>query len=99
MRAAIELAIAFHANDKMAKAREQNFRTVAEGVDRTGLFLSGPDQLLAEGFLAIGFLYLKDNDLLNAQKYFLEASKIARRSNLKITNAKAHLRSWPAVFA
>ena len=89
LRRDMELAIAAHSDAERAKAYERGFRRTAERISRTGLLSRGPDQLLVEGLLAIGFLYLHDNDLLNAQKYFLEAATIARRSDLRISRAKA----------
>jgi len=83
------LAAIFHKESEQAKWFESEARRHAESIRRAGLLFRGPDQLLVNGLVEIAMLYLRDNDLINAQKYTLEALKIAQRSDLKISKAKA----------
>ncbi|HEU4713220.1 MAG TPA: protein kinase [Pyrinomonadaceae bacterium] len=83
------LACLFHKQTELAKIFEREARASADQINRVGLLFHGPDQLLVNGLLDIATLYMKDNDLINAQQYVQEASSVARRSNLKMGKAKA----------
>ncbi len=83
------LAGIFHKEKRDAMALESEARTHANSISRVGLLFHGPDQLLVDGILDIAALYMRDNDLINAQKYVREALDIARRSDLKLGKAKA----------
>ena len=83
------LASIFHKDKELAKGFESDARRHADSISRVGLLFHGPDQLLVTGILDIAALYMRDNDLVNAQPYVLEALSIARRSDLKIGKAKA----------
>lgn len=83
------LARIFQGEVQRAKVLESEARKQAESISRTGLLFRGPDQLLVNGLLDLGLSYLRQNDLIRAQSYIIEAESIARRSDLKIGTAKA----------
>lgn len=83
------LAGIFHKDQELAKGFESDARRRADSISRVGLLFHGPDQLLVTGILDIAALYMRDNDLVNAQPYVREALSVARRSDLKIGKAKA----------
>lgn len=79
----------FHKQEELAKGYEREARKHADSISRVGLLFHGPDQLLVNAILEIADLYMRDNDLINAQQYVLEALSIARRSDLKLGKARA----------
>ncbi len=83
------LARIMHADASTAKVYEQKARNRAEAMSRVGLLFRGSDAVVVDGLLNIALLCLRDNDLMKAQPYILEASRIAGRSNLKLSMAKA----------
>lgn len=83
------LASIFHKDRQLAMGFESEARRHADSISRVGLLFHGPDQVMTDGILDIAALYMRDNDLVSAQRYVLEALAIARRSDLKIGKAKA----------
>ena len=78
------LAAIFHKEVQLAKGFESEARKHAKSIS-----LRGADQLLVNGLVEIAWLYIRENDLINAQRYVLEALHIAQRSGLRIGRAKA----------
>ena len=78
------LAGIFHKEVQVAKGFESEARKHADSIS-----LRGADQLLVNGLVEIAWLYIRENDLINAKPYVREALHIAQRSGLRIGMAKA----------
>ena len=81
------LARIFHKDTQLAKAFESEARKHADSLSGSFLFRRASLSLV-NGLVEIAELYMRENDLISAQEYLLEALRIAQGSGLRIGRAK-----------